>query len=310
MTVPLSNRIRQMGLESGFDAVGFARAEPVAPAVDRSFRRWLEKGHQASMAFMERHLEERLDPLLLLPEARSVIVVLSNYCRDNPTADLSSGKIARYAGGRDYHRVVGKELKRLCARIENEFPSAATWYEVDTGPVLERYWAQKAGLGWVGKNSLLLSKEFGSWTFIGIILTSLPLESDAPHADHCGSCTRCLEACPTGAFVEPGVLDSRRCISYWTIEHRGDLPADARSDLNGWFFGCDDCQTVCPWNRFARPTAHEDYHLRNQFRSPDLLTWAKITREEWDKLTLGTAIRRAGYEGFLRNSRNLIDSVR
>lgn len=306
MTDSLNNRIREIGLENGFEAVGFARAEPVDPLVAQRFRKWLSDRHDASMEFMERRPEVRLNPLLLLPEAKSAIVVLSNYYRDNPTSDLTAGKIARYAGGRDYHRVVGKNLKRFCAILEEEFSATTTWYAVDTGPILERYWAEKSGLGWVGKNTMLLNREFGSWTFIGMILTSLPLEPDAPHADHCGSCTRCLEACPTDAFPEPGVLDSRRCISYWTIEHRGDFPAGVASELSGWFFGCDDCQTACPWNRFAKPASNEEYHLRAIFRSPDLHAWARIERENWDELTRGTAIRRAGYEGFLRNSRSLI----
>jgi len=299
----LKDRLRNLALASGFDAVGFARAEPVDQETAQHFREWIATDHQASMAYMKENIEKRLDPSLLLSEAKTVIVLLSNYHRPNPTETLEAGKIARYAGGRDYHKIIRKGLKDLRRKIEDDFPDSKNWFAVDTSPILERYWAERAGVGWVGKNTMLINRGLGTWTFIGILLTSLDILPDQPHADHCGSCTKCLEACPTQAFPGPGVLDSNRCVSYWTIEHRGDFPENV--DLHGWFFGCDDCQTACPWNRFAKPTGEPDYDLRKPFGSSDLVRWAEITRGEWDEITRGTAIRRAGYEGFRRNARVL-----
>lgn len=295
----LAARVRALGTEFGFDSVGFARAGPVDVDTAERFRRFLREGRHAGMKYMEGRVEERLDPTRILPEARTVIAVLLNYHRDNPTERAQTGKIARYAGGRDYHKVMQSRLRALKKRLEELYPGAKVWHAVDTAPVLERYWAEKAGLGWVGKNTLLIARGFGSWTFLGVLLTSLEIPPDAPRRDHCGSCARCLEACPTSALLEPGVLDSGLCISYWTIEHRGELPEGA--DLHGWVFGCDDCQTVCPWNRFARPTNVSEFELGEELRRPDLVRWAALSRAEWDALTRGTALRRPGHEGWLRN---------
>jgi len=297
-----------MGLDCGFDAVGFASAGPVDEVASTHFRNWIGNGRHASMHYMTRREAERLDPRLIMPGVRSVVAVLSNYYRENPTESLSVGKISRYAGGRDYHKVLGNWLRSFTKKLVTEFPTIQVWHEADTGPVLERYWAERAGLGWIGKNTMLIHKTYGSWIFLGVLLTSLPLTPDNPHPAHCGSCTRCLEACPTRALCEPGLLDSRRCISDWTVEHRGEFPDEVGRNLNGWFFGCDDCQTVCPWNRKAKITSLEDHQLREGFCVPDLPAWAVIKREEWDRLTRGTAIRRAGHEGFRRNSRHLLAS--
>lgn len=294
-----SEQIRALGRRCGFDTVGFARAEPVREEAAARFRTYLDEGRHAGMKYLEGRIEERLDPTRLLPEARTVIVVLLNYHRNNPTAAEPVGKIARYAGGRDYHKVMRARLEALKKGLEELYPGTRTWHSADTAPVLERYWAERAGVGWVGKNTLLITRGLGSWTFIGVLLTSLEIPPDAQHADHCGGCRRCLEACPTSALLAPGVLDSKRCISYWTIEHRGELPVGA--DLHGWVFGCDDCQSVCPWNRFARPTAVSEFELRANLCTPDLVRWAALSRAEWDELTRGTALRRAGYEGWRRN---------
>ncbi len=294
-------QIRKKALDIGFDAAGFANAGPVDEDTARHYREWLSRGNHASMGYMQDHIDARLDPRHLLPEAQTVIVLLSNHYRENPTQSLPTGKIARYAGGRDYHKVVGKALLRLSRWIEETFSGAKTWHEVDTGPVLERYWAQEAGLGWNGKNTLLINTHYGSWTFLGVILTSLELPPDSAHPDHCGKCTRCLEACPTQAFPAPGILDSNRCISYWTIEHRGEFPAGIGDSLNGWIFGCDECQMVCPWNRHSKETSHPEFHLYNSLKYPNPAIWAAMSREEWDQRTRGTALRRAGYEGLTRN---------
>ncbi|MCB9783457.1 MAG: tRNA epoxyqueuosine(34) reductase QueG [Candidatus Omnitrophica bacterium] len=301
----VEDRVHRFAVEAGFDAVGFAEAGPVDPETSENYRVWLDQGYQAGMDYMERRVEERLDPRNILPSARSIIVVLSNYYRDNPSQELNRGKVARYAGGRDYHRVVGNQLRSLKRRIEEQFPNSENWYSVDAGPILERYWAQKSGVGFNGKNTLLINTRMGSWVFIGVMLTSLELKASGAHTDHCGTCTRCLDACPTDAFPQPGVLDSNKCISYWTIEHRGDFKEDIGRNLNGWLFGCDDCQTVCPWNRHAKQTTHADYEARPPFRSPDIKAISRMTREEWDEATRGTAIRRATYEGLIRNAEAL-----
>lgn len=301
-------QIREKAIQAGFDAIGFAAAAPVAAETALWFKEWLVEGRQAGMTYLEQYLETRLDPHHLLPEARTVLVVLCNYFRENPTESLPAGKIARYAGGSDYHKVMGKALKNLSAWIEETFPGTTTWYEVDTGPVLERYWAQEAGLGWTGKNTLLINQKFGSWTYLGIILTSLELPPDQSHPNHCGTCTRCLEACPTQALMAPGVLNSNRCISYWTIEHRGDFPPGRGADRQGWIFGCDECQSVCPWNRHPKETTHAEFHLSDLLQSITPETWKTMSREEWDQRTRGTALRRAGYEGLLRNCEAVLTS--
>ncbi len=299
-------RVHRYATVAGFDTVGFAEAGPVDPETAENYRVWLENGYQSGMEYLEKRVEERLDPRKILPSAKSVVVVLSNYYRENPSEDREIGKVARYAGGRDYHRVVGNQLRELKRRIEEESPESESWYSVDAGPILERYWAQKAGVGFNGKNTLLINTRMGSWTFIGILLTSLELRAARPHADHCGTCTRCLDVCPTEAFPQPGVLDSGKCISNWTIEHRGEFDEEMQPNLNGWLFGCDDCQTVCPWNRHAKPTPHSDYEVRSPFRSPDLSVIAGMKYEEWDEATRGTAVRRATYPGLVRNAKALL----
>jgi epoxyqueuosine reductase len=305
-TVSSNTAVREWALQSGFDAVGVARAQPVDPETRKKYLACLERGHHASMSYLARNLEARFDPRLVLPGAKSVVVLLKNYWPGNVSNGSEVAKIARYAGGRDYHKVLGKGLRHLARRIENAWPGTACWTSVDSGPVLERYWAEKAGLGWVGKNTLLLTQGLGSWVFLGVMFTTLELEPDTPHPDHCGTCTRCLEACPTEAFPEPGVLDSRRCISYWTIEHKGELPHESSGNLDDWFFGCDDCQTICPWNRHAKPCEEPEFERRAELREPDLREWARIAWEDWDRLTRGTALRRTGYEGFKRNAESLL----
>jgi epoxyqueuosine reductase len=300
--------VRELARGCGFDGVGFARAEAVEPETAAKLRDWIAKGRHASMTYMERDLEKRLDPRLILPGARTVIVLTLNHYRENPTLDRKTGKIARYAGGRDYHKVIGKKLRAFRKSLTDRFPDIALWYSVDTGPILERYWAENAGLGWIGKNTNLLTKDYGSWVFVAVVLVSLDLEADSTHADHCGTCTRCLEACPTGAFIQPGLLDSKRCISYWTIEHRGEFELEIAENLNGWFFGCDDCQEVCPWNRHAKPTTERDFELSPDLLEPDLIRWAEIEREEWDRLTRGIALRRTGHPGFKRNAAALLQT--
>jgi len=314
--------IRQNALEVGFDAVGFACAEPVALEDSGHFREWLAQQYQADMHYLEMHLEKRFDPTLLLPSARTVIVVLQNYY--SPASEhsaVSEAKsppeshsqeedrtraISRYALGRDYHRVLGNRLKKLKLRIEAAYPDSEQQFFVDSGPVMERYWAEKAGLGWRGKHTLLITRNFGTWVFIGVMLSSLELKADTPHPDYCGTCTRCLEACPTGAFPQSHLLDSRRCISAWTLEQKQPLGDEQIHLARGCLVGCDHCQQVCPWNRFTQPTRESDVQPRADLLEADLENWSRMTFLEWDQFSRGSAFRRVGYTNFVENARRLL----
>ncbi len=247
ITTPNTNRVRQCAREERFDACGIAAATPIDPE-DR-LGEWLRNGYHADMDWMERTRDIRQDVQKKLPGAKSVVVVARNYYAPRPDAKEGAGKVARYAWGRDYHRVLLKPLRRLARFIESLENGAQTYCCIDSGPVLERAWAARAGIGWIGKNSLVLRRDLGSWFFLGVILTTVELEPDSPVPDQCGSCRLCIDACPTDAIVEPKVVDSRRCISYQTIENRGEIPENLQPKFEGWLFGCDICQDVCPWNR-------------------------------------------------------------
>jgi epoxyqueuosine reductase len=294
-------RVRERVLALGFDRVGFARAGESADA-DR-FRAWLAAGREADLDYMRDGAEKRADPRRVLPGCRTVLALtLGHFTPDAPSAAEIPGKIARYARGRDYHRVLEPMLKQVVAVLSDECGGAtrSRWY-VDTGPVLERGWAAAAGVGFTGKNACLIDPRRGSWTSLGVVLTTADLGTDEPVRVTCGTCVRCIDVCPTRAIVAPGVVDSRLCLSYWTIEQRGPIPVELRAALGTRAFGCDDCQDVCPWNRFARPATVADVRPRGLFVDPDLARLAALSREEWDVATRGSAVRRAGYEGLLRN---------
>jgi epoxyqueuosine reductase len=257
------------------------------------------------MAWLAREPARRFDPRLVLPGCRSVISVGLNYYTDQQADEApDNGRIARYAWGEDYHDVFGKRLDQLAARIRDLAPEAETRWYVDTGPVMEKAWAQQAGLGWIGKHSNLVSTRFGSWLLLGEILTTLELDADEPGADLCGSCTLCIRACPTGAIVEPYVVDARRCISYLTIElpRTGEaVPDELSSRLGNRIFGCDDCLDICPYNVSATPTAERAFHPSAFTLAPQLDHCARMTESEFaDRFRL-SPIRRAKYAGFLRN---------
>jgi epoxyqueuosine reductase len=245
----LGAQVKAEARAQGFDLVAVGPADP--PQHGEAFRRWVAAGHGGTMAYLERRLGERLDPQRVLPGARSVIAVALNYFQGD--ADASWAPVARYAWGRDYHDVMPPRLEAL-GRVLAEACGARSRAYVDTGPVLERDLAARAGLGWIGKNTMLLHPAVGSWFFIGVLLTTAELPHDTPLPDRCGSCRACLDVCPTGAFVEPYVLDARRCISYLTIEHRGEVAPELQPLVGEWEFGCDLCQSVCPWNRRAPET--------------------------------------------------------
>jgi|YNPNPStandDraft_1061719.scaffolds.fasta_scaffold39537_2 epoxyqueuosine reductase len=313
-TRALKGRARELG----FDLVGIAPATPAASG--EAYEHWLAQGYAGEMAYLARPdaVAKRRDPRRIMPTVRSIVVVGMNYYSpfsplQSPTSNLPSpaGRISRYAWGDDYHGVMAARLKELAAFLgtmagrgsPSGLPSAVEpRIYVDTGPLLEREWAARAGLGWVGKNTNLLNKRWGSWFFLGEILTSLELDYDVPTSAHCGTCTRCLQACPTGALVAPYVLDARRCISYLTIELRGPIPRDLRPGMGNWIFGCDLCQEVCPWNRrHARPTGEPAFRPRPGLEAPALLPLFHLTPEEFEVQFAGSPLRRAGRRGLRRN---------
>ncbi|PIK88184.1 MULTISPECIES: tRNA epoxyqueuosine(34) reductase QueG [unclassified Synechococcus] len=297
-----TEQVKRQALALGFDKVGIASAAD--PPDLTSLRAWLAAGMAADMAWMAD--PRRMDPERVLPGVQSLVCVALNYY--TPTChsrDPAKGKISRYAWGRDYHRVLGRRLKQLHLWMQAQFPDYRGRFYVDTGPVAEKPWAMQAGLGWIGKNGLLLTREYGSWVFLGVILTTLPLIPDRPHTAHCGTCSRCLEACPTQAIVSPGVVDSRRCIAYHTLEsHAEQIPAEIAQNLHNWVAGCDICQEVCPWNqRFARPSRIPDFQPYPWNVAPDLQELARIGDEEFDRRFPASALRRLKAHRLRRNAK-------
>lgn len=298
--------LRSWAVEAGFDRAGIASLEPGSGSVGgEAFLRWLARGDQAGMQYLERRVEARLDPATLLPGAKSAICVALQYWplagEPEPEGDLWP-RVARYARGRDYHDLMLERLQSLAERVRDAFPSCATRPYVDTGPILERDLAARAGLGVIGKNTMLLHPEAGSWFLLGELLLSLDLAPDVPIADLCGSCTRCLEACPTGALREPYRLDSNLCISYWTIEHRGDFPPGAGELLGDWVFGCDICQEVCPWNADPVGGDHPELGVPPQRRALSLIDLAGLDRERYTELLRDSPMKRPKLEGLHRNA--------
>ena len=286
----------------GFDACGIARAGHVDPE-DR-LGQWLGRGFHADMDWMARTRELRQYVTRWLPGARSVVVVARRYFQPDPPAPAEPhGKVARYAWGRDYHKVLKRPLRKLGEMVDAMAPGAESRACVDSGPVMERAWAERAGIGWVGKNSLVLRRDLGSWFFLGALMTTVELAPDAPVSAHCGSCRACIDACPTEAIVEPGVVDARRCIAYHTIENRGDIPEPLHGRMDGWVFGCDVCQEVCPWNRFARATDEPDFAAREGVARPPLAELLAMDEKAYKARFEGTPVRRARHAGMLRNAR-------
>ncbi|HEY6004762.1 MAG TPA: tRNA epoxyqueuosine(34) reductase QueG [Anaeromyxobacter sp.] len=290
--------VKAAALRAGFHACGIARAAPLDPA---PLDRMLAMGADADMTWLRAQREARLDPARLLAGVRSVVAVaLSYHAGDAPPP--AEGEVARYARGRDYHAVMKRKLAALAAEIAARDPGARTFASSDIAPVMEKAWAERAGIGWVGKNGCLITEAYGSWVVLGTVLVDRELGADAPHPERCGSCDACLPACPTRAIPEPGLVDARRCISYWTIERRGDIPADMAGRLGRWVFGCDECQTVCPWNRRLAPSADRDLAPRPGQDALPVDELLALGEDEYRRRFWGTAIARARYDGLLRNA--------
>jgi epoxyqueuosine reductase len=298
----LVSAIKARAGELGFLACGVTHPGPTAHG--DQLDQWLARGYAGTMRYLHRQARRRKNPELIAPEARSVVVVLDNYYTPDEESDLQPPRVAKYARGEDYHRVTQRRLAELAEFLGANGARLSRVY-ADAGPVPERELAQRAGLGWIGKNTMLISPGAGSFFFIGSIFTDLPLDSDAPFdLDRCGSCTRCLDACPTDAFVEPRVLDATRCISYLTIEQRGPIPEELAAQFEGYAFGCDICNDVCPWNqRFARPTGVAEFRPR-EWRVPgDPEFFQNMTEESFASRFGDTPLERPGLEGMRRNLR-------
>ncbi len=304
----LAQAIKQRAHEIGFDLVGIVRAEALEPERTRLLE-WLSLGYHAKMQWMARDPETRVDPRKLFPQARSVVVVALNYYTSCQHSDNSqTGKVSRYAWGDDYHEVVGSKLRTLLAWIKEQVPQAEGKICVDIQPLMDKAWAVRAGLGWIGKHSNLITQRFGSWVFLGELLLNLDLDYDTEQVeDHCGSCTLCIDACPTAAITEPYVVDSNKCISYATIELRApEMPDEFAGKLDGWLYGCDICQDVCPWNRFDESTTESRFEPRPGNVNANLSEIEKLIPETYAERFRGSAMKRAKLAGLQRNARALI----
>ncbi len=305
LMVVTSNQIKHKAKSLGFHKVGIAPVNAQAEDSAREhLKAWLALGYQADLAWMAN--PKRFDIRACLPEVQSVICVALNYYTPHqrpPSAEYA--KISRYGWGRDYHKVMEKKLKAFTHWLEAQGEDIKARYYADTGPVQDKVWAQRAGIGWIAKNGNVITREYGSWVFLGEILTNLVLTPDKPHTEHCGTCTRCVEACPTNAIAKPFVVDANRCIAYHTIENRAEeLPAAIATKLEGWVAGCDICQDVCPWNqRFAQETDLTEFQPYPQNIAPKLTELAQISEEEWNRHFPASALRRIKPEMLRRNAR-------
>jgi len=296
--------IKQKASELGFMYCGISKADFLEEEAPR-LERWLNQNMHGQMHYMENHFDKRLDPRLLVDGAKSVVSLLLNYFpeKENRQPETDTYKISKYAYGTDYHFVIKDKLKDLLAYINEEIGEVGGRCFVDSAPVLDKAWAKKSGLGWVGKNSNLITPQVGSFYFISELIIDLELEPDGPIKDYCGSCTRCLDACPTGAITEPYVVDGSKCISYFTIELKDQLPPEMNGKFGNWVFGCDICQDVCPWNRFSKPHQEPAFAPHPQLKDMKKTDWEELTQEVFSQLFKNSAVKRTGYNGLLRNIR-------
>lgn len=293
------NLIRSFAGEIGFDTCGFARCENLEEWRPFYADFIAREGH-AGFAYLKNNLEKRLNPNLILPGAKSVIALIMNYFPPEPDPDDNSFIISKYAWGKDYHPVMKSKMQKLADEIRRLDPASENRSFADSGILPEKVWSQRCGVGWQGKNTLLINKLQGSFHFIGIILTTMELEPDNPETDHCGSCTKCIDACPTGALSTPWQLDIRRCISYYTIEKKEDVPQELAGKFKNRIFGCEICQDVCPWNRFSRPTRETAFTIKPLWLAWTKEQWLELTPERFHDLFAGTAIERTGYGHFMK----------
>lgn len=287
---------RRLGfLDCGISQATFLEEE--APRLEQ----WLKRDYHGQMKWMENHFDKRLDPRKLVEGAKSVISVILNYYPEEVQGDKDAPKIAKYAYGEDYHFVIKRKLKALTEFIQQEIGEVNGRAFTDSAPVMDRVWAQRAGLGWLGKHTLLLTKNAGSFYLIGELIVDLELEADEPVADHCGTCTRCIDACPTEAIVAPSVLDATKCISYLTIELKDQVPSSFADQMENWAFGCDICQDVCPWNKFSKPTEVSEFAADPEMLEMNRDDWFEITEDVFKKIFKKSAVKRAKFKGLKEN---------
>ncbi|MBO5602662.1 MAG: tRNA epoxyqueuosine(34) reductase QueG [Prevotella sp.] len=299
-----SSQIKAEALRLGFDACGIAKAEPIRQEVAEEFREWLRQGHHASMQYMENHLEKRLNPQLLMEGVRSIVCVALNY-KPSAQQNQEGYQLAAYALGRDYHDIVKEKLHQLAAYIirqwgDEEQPVSYRAF-TDSAPVMERYWAMQAGIGWIGRHHQLIIPKSGSMFFLGELFLNIPLAYDHPAMSHCGNCTRCIEACPTGALSAEGPFRAERCLSYLTIENREEIPPEMKDKMGSTIYGCDRCQQACPWNTMGAPTREPALQPKEELMTMTREQWQHLSEEDYRRLFKGSAVKRAKYSGLMRN---------
>lgn len=296
-----TRHIKSIASALGFSFCGISKAEFLEDEAPR-LEEWLNRGYAGKMSYLEKNFDKRLDPRLLVPGAKSVVSLMYNYYPEKPelAGDL---KISKYAYGEDYHTVIKDLLFEMVARIKEKVGDVNGRVFVDSAPIMERAWASKGGLGWVGKNSLLLNRQQGSFFFLAELILDLDLLPDGPAKDYCGTCTACMDACPTNAIPEPYVVDGSACISYFTIELKEEIPLSVKGKFENWIFGCDICQDVCPWNRFAKPHAQQRFAPSAELEHMSRKQWDEMTEDVFHRVFRNSPVQRTGYEGFRRNIR-------
>jgi epoxyqueuosine reductase len=295
-----SNIIKTEAKRLGFLSCGISKAEFLEEEAPR-LEKWLKNNMHGQMQYMENHFDKRLDPTLLVEGSKSVISLLLNYFPSEEQSDKTAPKISKYAYGTDYHFVIKDKLKQLLHFIQDEIGDVHGRAFVDSAPVLDKAWAAKSGLGWIGKHSNLLTQQVGSFYFIAELIVDLDLEYDSATTDHCGSCTACIDACPTEAITEPYVVDGSKCISYFTIELKENIPTEFKGKMDDWMFGCDVCQDVCPWNRFSKPHSQPLFNPHPELLSLTKKDWEEITEDTFKKVFKNSAVKRTKFSGLKRN---------
>ena len=284
----------------GFLSCGISKAVFLEEEATK-LENWLNDGKHGKMKYMENHFDMRLDPRKLVPDAKSVISLSYNYYNDNLQKDKDAPKISKYAYGNDYHKVIKEKLKILFKELQNKFGDINGRVFIDSAPIMEKAWAAKSGLGWIGKNTNLISQKVGSFYFLAEIIVDLEFEYDTPVTDHCGSCTACIDSCPTGALVKPYEIDASKCISYLTIELKDEIPSEFNGNMDNWAFGCDVCQDVCPWNRFSRKHNEPLFNPNQEMMKMGKKEWEELTEETFEVIFKNSAVKRTKYKGLKRN---------
>ena len=294
--------IKRIALELGFSSCGISKARFLSEEEEK-FEKWLSNGYHGTMSYLEKNIDKRLDPRILVPESKSIISLTYNYYPPKKLINKNNFIISKYAYGRDYHKVLKKKLKKLFNNMKEKIGNIEGRVFVDSAPVHERAWAKLSGLGWIGKNSLLINKDVGSYFFIAEIICDLELEYDSPVSDRCGNCSKCIDACPTNAITQAQVIDANKCISYLTIENKDTIPEELKNEMNQSIFGCDICQDICPWNKFSTPHKEKEFLPNKKLKKLRKKDWIELTEETFNRIFEGSAIKRAKYNGLKRNIR-------